>query len=235
MRKIKFPTAQTILLIIAILVTILTWIVPAGKYDTITYNKKDNSFIRTSKDVESSVPATQQTLSDLGIIIPLEKFTGGDILMKNGQQVKAWLNYNSLSEQMIFDENGKKLAITENQLKLIDTIYLNNRKFCRIDNTFLELLYHSKNNLYAEYKCRLEAPGTTNGYGGNSQTSSNSSFSSIEERGIQYELSLPAGYKAKPYTIYWLKRNGKMSSFKNINQLRINPALGVVACFPLPE
>lgn len=79
MRKIKFPTAQTILLIIAILVTILTWIVPAGKYDTITYNKKDNSFIRTSKDVESSVPATQQTLSDLGIIIPLEKFTGGDI------------------------------------------------------------------------------------------------------------------------------------------------------------
>jgi hypothetical protein len=149
----------------------------------------------------------------------LAEFTGGDILMKNGQQVKAWLNYNSLSEQMIFDENGKKLAITENQLKLIDTIYLNNRKFCRIDNTFLELLYHSKNNLYAEYKCRLEAPGTTNGYGGNSQTSSNSSFSSIEERGIQYELSLPAGYKAKPYTIYWLKRNGKMSSFKNINQL----------------
>jgi len=149
----------------------------------------------------------------------LPQFTDGDILMKSGQKVKAWLNYNSLSEQMIFDENGKKLAITENQLKLIDTVYINNRKFCRTDNTFLELLYQSKNNLYAEYKCRLEAPGTTNGYGGNSQTSSSSSFSSIEERGIQYELSLPDGYKAKPYIIYWLKRNGKMNSFKNINQL----------------
>ncbi len=149
----------------------------------------------------------------------LPQFSGGDILMKNGQHLKAWLNYNSLSEQMIFDENGKKLAITENQLSLIDTVYINNRKFCRIDNTFLELLYASEHNLYAEYKCRLEAPGTTSGYGGNSQTSSNTSFTSIEERGIQYELSLPDGYKAKPYTIYWLKLDGKMANFKNINQL----------------
>jgi hypothetical protein len=149
----------------------------------------------------------------------LPQFTGGDILMKNGQKIKAWLNYNSLSEQMIFDENGKKLAITENQLKLIDTIYINNRKFCRTDNTFLELLFQSESNLYAEFKCRLEAPSNASGYGGDSQTGTSTSFSSIEDRGIQYQLSLPDGYKAKPYTIYWLKRNGKMTSFKNINQL----------------
>lgn len=165
------------------------------------------------------IPSFSQVVSSGLSHYILPQFTGGDILMKSGQKVKAWLNYNSLSEQMIFDENGKKLAITENQLNLIDTVYINNRKFCRADNTFLELLYQSENNLYAEYKCHLEAPGTTNGYGGNSQTSSSSSFSSIEERGIQYELSLPEGYKAKPYTIYWLKKNGKMTSFKNINQL----------------
>lgn len=32
MKNIKFPSAQTILLIIAGLVTLLTWLVPAGKY-----------------------------------------------------------------------------------------------------------------------------------------------------------------------------------------------------------
>ena len=46
MKKLKFPSAQTILLIIAGLVTILTWFVPAGKYETLGYNKDDNTFTR---------------------------------------------------------------------------------------------------------------------------------------------------------------------------------------------
>ena len=34
--KIKFPTAQTILFMIAAMVTLLTWIVPAGNYETLS-------------------------------------------------------------------------------------------------------------------------------------------------------------------------------------------------------
>ncbi|MFD2550822.1 YfcC family protein [Bizionia sediminis] len=79
MKKIKFPTAQTILLIIAALVALLTWFVPAGKYDTLTYNKIDNSFTKTHLETESKLPATQETLEALAIKIPLEKFTNGDI------------------------------------------------------------------------------------------------------------------------------------------------------------
>ncbi|WP_452224393.1 YfcC family protein [Lacinutrix chionoecetis] len=79
MKNIKFPTAQTILLIIAGLVTILTWIVPAGKYDTLVYNKADNNFTQASTEKTTSLPATQETLNALGIKIPLDKFTSGDI------------------------------------------------------------------------------------------------------------------------------------------------------------
>ncbi|TWO32971.1 YfcC family protein [Seonamhaeicola sediminis] len=79
MKKIKFPTAQTILLIIAALTAILTWIVPSGKYDTITYNKTEDSFIRTSFKNTQTLDATQETLNNLNIKIPLEKFTNGDI------------------------------------------------------------------------------------------------------------------------------------------------------------
>ena len=79
MKKIKFPTAQTILLIIAALVTLLTWIVPAGKYDTIGYNKTENTFIQNKLNEDTTLPATQETLENLGIKIPLEKFTNGDI------------------------------------------------------------------------------------------------------------------------------------------------------------
>jgi len=79
MKKIKFPTAQTILLIIAALVTLLTWFVPAGKYDTLSYNKTEKTFTAASLEDSKTLPATQATLDDLGIKIPLEKFTSGDI------------------------------------------------------------------------------------------------------------------------------------------------------------
>ena len=79
MLKIKFPSAQTILFIIAGLVAILTWIVPAGKYDALMYDKASKSFTRTSIDTTYSMPGTQATLDELGIKIPLENFTSGGI------------------------------------------------------------------------------------------------------------------------------------------------------------
>ena len=79
MKKIKFPTAQTILLIIAGFVTLLTWVVPAGKYDTISYQKAENTFIQNSIDKSTTLPATKATLDALNIKIPLEKFINGDI------------------------------------------------------------------------------------------------------------------------------------------------------------
>ncbi len=79
MKNIKFPSAQTILLIIAGLVTLLTWLVPAGKYETLGYNKDDNQFTRVGIDNTVTLPATQQTLETLNIKIPLDKFTNGDI------------------------------------------------------------------------------------------------------------------------------------------------------------
>ncbi|MBF8150668.1 YfcC family protein [Winogradskyella sp. F6397] len=79
MKTLKFPSAQTILFIIAGLVTLLTWFVPAGKYDTLSYNTATDKFTRLSLDEEIVLPASQATLEDLNIKIPIEKFTNGDI------------------------------------------------------------------------------------------------------------------------------------------------------------
>lgn len=79
MKHLKFPSAQTILFIIAALVTLLTWLIPAGKYDTLSYNTKTDKFTRLSLDKEIELPASQATLEDLNIKIPLGKFTNGDI------------------------------------------------------------------------------------------------------------------------------------------------------------
>lgn len=79
MKKIKFPTAQTILIIIAGLVALLTWVIPSGKFDSLAYNKTENTFTRTHLETTETLKASQETLDALHIKIPIEKFTNGDI------------------------------------------------------------------------------------------------------------------------------------------------------------
>lgn len=79
MKKLKFPTAQTILILIAALVTLLTWLIPAGKYDSLEYQTSNQLFIIKAIDKTIELPATQKTLQDLNIKIPIEKFINGDI------------------------------------------------------------------------------------------------------------------------------------------------------------
>lgn len=79
-KKRAFPNAFTVLFIVLILAAILTFIVPAGLYQRLSYDGDSNVF--EVIDQEGNVtekPATEDTLKELNIAIGLEKFTGGDI------------------------------------------------------------------------------------------------------------------------------------------------------------
>lgn len=79
-KKLSFPTAFTVLFIVLILSAVLTYIVPAGSYAKLAYNKEDNNFTITMPDGKTSTkPATQQTLDQLGIKIGLNKFVDESI------------------------------------------------------------------------------------------------------------------------------------------------------------
>lgn len=78
-RKYNFPTAHTILFIIAAFVALLTWLVPAGQYDRLSYHAETNEFTRTSQEKTENLPASQETLDALQVKIPLDKFKGGAI------------------------------------------------------------------------------------------------------------------------------------------------------------
>lgn len=79
-RKFSFPTAFTILFVITILAVILTWIIPAGEYSKLSYNKAQNIFIVSYFQEEAQkYPATQESLDKLGVNIKLENFTEGKI------------------------------------------------------------------------------------------------------------------------------------------------------------
>lgn len=148
------------------------------------------------------------------------EFTQGVILLKNGSEYKPLLNYNSLTEEMVFDENGKKMAISKAMVDQVDTVFIKNRKFITFNNTFIELIFHSKVDLYVEHKCYIKDPGKPSGYGGTSQTSAITSYSTLISDGLVYDLNLPEGYEAKPYLCYWLMKEGKYKSIANMGQLK---------------
>lgn len=79
MNKLKLPTAHTILIFIAAMVAVLTWLIPAGKYDTLIYQSQTHTFVKSNLAQSIELPATQKTLEELQIKIPIEKFLSGDI------------------------------------------------------------------------------------------------------------------------------------------------------------
>ena len=170
------------------------------------------------------------------------EFTQGVVLMKDGGKNETLLNYNSLTEEMIFENKGYKLAIAQKEFARIDTVYIKDRKFIVLNDQFVELLYqsnsikdrkiielndqfveylfHSKWDLYVEHKCDVKNPGKPAGYGGTSNTTAVKSYSSFYSKGIFYELKLPEGYETKPYTYYWLKKHGEFNKFENMKELK---------------
>ena len=145
------------------------------------------------------------------------KFIKGSVLMKSGIKSEAMLNYNALTEEMIFIKDGKNLALT--RLEEIDTVYVGETKFFLIKNKFVEILYHNKYDLYAGRKGSIVDPGKPAAYGGTSQTSSTTSYSSFLSNGQAYNLQLPVGVETKASTDYWLKKDGKTEIFLSIRQL----------------
>lgn len=80
MPKFTFPTAHTVLLLIAAVVALLTWMVPAGKYQTLKYDAEQKVFLHQKSDTQTvRLPAEQTTLDHLGIKTDVRKFTEGDI------------------------------------------------------------------------------------------------------------------------------------------------------------
>ena len=76
----KFPTAYTILIIIEIIVFILTYIIPKGKFDTLEYSSSSKTFtIKSYNKSDLVVNANKSVLEEYKIKIPLENFEKGYI------------------------------------------------------------------------------------------------------------------------------------------------------------
>lgn len=162
--------------------------------------------------------SAQQTKEISHYLFP--EFTHGTVLMKGGRENPALLNYNAATEEMVFDQNGQVLALSEPSLSQIDTVFINERQFVLKNKKFAEVLNKNGYKLLALYKCRILPPGNPAAFGGTSQTSSVDSYSSWQGDGRMYDLKLPDDFEVKPYTIYFLDNGSGLKEIKSMKQLK---------------
>jgi hypothetical protein len=145
-------------------------------------------------------------------------FTEGVIKFKTGQSQTQKINYNTISEKMVFQKDDKNLDITN--IESIDTIILQERVFVHINNAFYEVLVNAPVSLFIQHKSDLIEQGTPSGYGGVSQTSATNVYSSVSLAGRTFNMEVPYDYTINPSSVYWIREGDKFSSFLTIRQLQ---------------
>jgi hypothetical protein len=152
----------------------------------------------------------------------LNEFTAGLVKMKNGSRSGALLNYNTVTEKFVFSKNGELYDMTNTEL--IDTVYLDKRKFVPVGKIFHEVLVVAPIALFIQHRSSLQSPGAPAGYGGTSQVSNTKSYSSIEMETGRYNLNLPSDFTVRPDPVYWIRQGKEYESFVNEKQfLKIFP------------
>jgi hypothetical protein len=171
--------------------------------------------------ISTSVASSQEQEKDISHYI-FPSFTKGKILLKTGITKEVMINYNSVTEEMIFEANGTKLALANPEY--VDTIYISGKKFITAGATYYEVLESLRIPLLVRHLCTLLPPGKESGYGGTSETSSIMTTSTMYVSGRIYEMKLPDGYRILPYMEFVLKKDNEYIRIFNVNQ--------VIKCFP---
>jgi hypothetical protein len=153
------------------------------------------------------------------------EFSSGKILLKAGTSSVRMMNYNLLTEEMIFEYQGKYLAVAN--LESIDTVYIKTRRFISVGKIFYEVPVNLKAPLIIQHACRVIAPGTASGYGGTSEASSTKEIGRLYGAGQSYEMKLPSDYKVIPTQQFFILKEGLPVRISNVKQL--------IKCFPDKE
>jgi hypothetical protein len=146
-----------------------------------------------------------------------DEFSPGTVKMKSGEIFSQVLNYNILTNEMIFGNEGNYLAVS--QPENVDTICIEGRKFIPLHNKFYEILVSSDMPLLLEFTASISEPGASTGYGGTSGTTASASFKSLVSSGGAYDLKLPDGFSVIPGFAYWIMKDNKLEKAGNEKQI----------------
>ena len=149
-----------------------------------------------------------------------DEFKNGKAVYKNGAVVYAKLNYDPLSQRMLF------LSPSDNALLEIvnpsDISYINieGRMFEQIKgNLFYERINYNNFIFYIQWRYKAVSEGKPSGYGMTSTTSAITSVSVINKEGRTIPLNVSEKFNYKPDNFYYIKINNTHKRFSSPDSL----------------
>jgi hypothetical protein len=152
-------------------------------------------------------------------------FTLGKVRLKNGGFQSILLNYNTVSEKMVYKKDEKLYDVVNTEI--IDTVFIKESKFVPAGQVFYEVLLVGPISLYIQHHGNLLPPPAVAGYGGTSEVSNTRNLSSVDLSMGYYNLKLPQDYTVKVDQVFWINKDQSMISYVTERQfLKIFPDKG---------
>ena len=129
------------------------------------------------------------------------QFTAGNVLMKDGTLNPAMLNYNAITKEIVFQQNGQVLALADPALSLTDTVLISDRKLVPFDDEFAEVILNGDVKLLALLRCSVIPPGNPAPFGVPHRYHL-STRSQVGWGQHIYDLELPEDYKIETNYMY---------------------------------
>lgn len=134
-------------------------------------------------------------------------FLDGVVKKRSGELVELPLNYNTITEEMIFIRDTQRLAIAFPEE--IDTVFVGGKVFVPVKKAFYEKLTNTAIPLFAENKVIVLRGGKEIGYGNKIETGAINSVAAFASPTQMYKLQLPQDFSLADRTTYWMFSNGQ--------------------------
>lgn len=146
-------------------------------------------------------------------------FSVGVVKMKNKEKLALALNYNIVTEKMVFRQKNQIFDMVD--YSNVDTVYIHERRFVPFENVFYEVLVNAPVSLL-QHKGIIKSPPRPAAYGGTSELSSSTYVSNLRMGNDVYRLNSDEPIIIEPDPIIWIRKDIEMNAvFNQKNLLKI--------------
>jgi hypothetical protein len=174
-------------------------------------------FIATLLMFIAAFAAFAQTGNDVTPYL-FHEFVKASVLQKGGGATEASINYNTLTQEMVYMDGATKMVL--GAVETIDTIYIQNKKFIPVGNVFYEKLTDTKYALYEQHFCKILLKGRNadlQDQVNNTITASQGIQNHINTSYSKYDMKFGEGYTMEAHNTFYLQ---KVKSFYSIDGLK---------------
>ena len=168
-------------------------------------------FITASCALAQTMPANSPYL--------FPTFVKASVLQKGGGTTDADMNYNTLTQEMMFMQNGEKMVM--DLPETVDTIFIQGKKFIPAGKVYYDKLTDTKVALYEQHFNKLQLHGKNADLDDqvNNTITSSQGIRNTKTTTGNYSAVLAEGYTLNPQNTFWLQKGKSFYSADGVKKI----------------